>query len=226
MDSAGLSAARLTSAPACTTRGTTNPLRQPANAPAATAITIAMSTIGRSIWRTRLADGSRRGMGGIKLDEVAATVYDRRKFLKVMGLGASAAALAACGGGAGGGAAATTAGVKTTAAAAKPTGSITLYSALNETTNNQLGAAVKAAYPGTTIDLLPLAAAGDLQTRITAEKASPKADIFIGGSSELHDPLGKAGLPENYVSKNAAAPKPEFKAAAGFWTGSYTGSSR
>src|SRR6266568_4842272 len=101
------------------------PRSELATTPAATAITIAMSTIGRSIWRTRLADGSRRGMGGIKLDEVAATVYDRRKFLKIMGLGASAAALAACGGGAGGTAVATTAAATT---AAKPTGSITVYS--------------------------------------------------------------------------------------------------
>ncbi len=161
------------------------------------------------------------------MEDVSTTAYDRRKFLKVMGLGASAAALAACGGGAGTAvatSAAPTAKASTAApTVAKPTGSITVYSALNETTNNQFGDAFKAAYPGTTIDLLPLAAAGDLQTRITAEKASPKADIFIGGSSEFHDPLGKAGLLENYVSANAAQLKPEFKDAAGFWTGWYTG---
>jgi iron(III) transport system substrate-binding protein len=168
-------------------------------------------------------------MGGIKLDEVSGEKgYDRRAFLKVMGLGASAAALAACGGGAGTTAvattaAATTAPAATTAAAVKPTGTITVYSALNETTNNQFTAAFKAAYPGSTVDLLPLAAAGDLQTRITAEKASPKADIFIGGSSEFHDPLGKAGLLEMYVSPNAASLKPEFKDTAGFWTGWYIG---
>lgn len=153
--------------------------------------------------------------------------YDRRKFLKVMGLGASAAALAACGGGAGTTAVATTAATKTTAAAAptvaKATGTITVYSALNETTNNQFTAAFKAAYPGTNVDLLPLAAAGDLQTRIRAEKASPKADVFIGGSSEFHDPLGKEGLLEKYVSPNAAQLKPEFKDANGFWTGWYIG---
>lgn len=150
--------------------------------------------------------------------------YDRRAFLKVMGLGASAAALAACGGGGTGTASASaTQAAATTAAAAKPTGTIVVYSALNETTNNQFSAAFKAAYPGSNIDLLPLAAAGDLQTRITAEKASPKADIFIGGSSEFHDPLGKAGLLEKYESPNAAQLKPEFKDAAGFWTGWYTG---
>jgi iron(III) transport system substrate-binding protein len=151
--------------------------------------------------------------------------YDRRKFLKVMGLGASAAALAACGGGAGTTAVATTAAATKALATtvAKPTGTITVYSALNETTNNQFSAAFKAAYPGSNIDLLPLAAAGDLQTRIRAEKASPKADVFIGGSSEFHDPLGKEGLLEKYVSPNAAVLKPEFKDVNGFWTGWYTG---
>ena len=159
------------------------------------------------------------------MDEVSFNKgYDRRTFLKVMGLGASAAALAACGGGAGTSAVATTAaGAATTAAAAKPTGTITVYSALNETTNNQFSAAFKAAYPGSNIDLLPLAAAGDLQTRIRAEKASPKADVFIGGSSEFHDPLGKEGLLEKYVSPNASVLKPEFKDVNGFWTGWYTG---
>ena len=169
--------------------------------------------------------GSRKAWEGIKLDDVSKG-YDRRAFLKVMGLGASAAALAACGGGAGTATTSAPAGtqaVATTAAAVKPTGTITVYSALNETTNNQFSAAFKAAYPGSNIDLLPLAAAGDLQTRIRAEKASPKADVFIGGSSEFHDPLGKEGLLEKYVSPNAAVLKPEFKDANGFWTGWYTG---
>ncbi|HEX9495784.1 MAG TPA: extracellular solute-binding protein [Candidatus Limnocylindria bacterium] len=153
--------------------------------------------------------------------------YDRRAFLKLMGVGSAAAvALAACGGTGGGTAVATTAGAAATTAAptaAKPTGSITVYSALNESTNDQFSAAFKAAYPGTTLDLLRLPAAGDVQTRIRAEKASPKADVFIGGSSEFHDPLGKEGLLEKYESPNAKDLKPEFKDPAGFWVGWYTG---
>src|SRR5258708_13006099 len=121
-----------------------------------------------------------------------------------MGVGSAAAvALAACGGAGGGTAVATTAGAAATTAAptaAKPTGSITVYSALNESTNDQFSAAFKAAYPGTTLDLLRLPAAGDVQTRIRAEKASPKADVFIGGSSGVPDPPGKEGLPEQYQS--------------------------
>ena len=136
-----------------------------------------------------------------------------------MGLGGAAAALAACGGAG----TAVASAAATGGAAAKPTGNLVVYSALNETTNNAFTDAFKRAYPGATVDLLPLAAAGDLQTRITAEKASPKADIFIGGSSEFHDPLGKQGLLEQYVSPNATDLKAEFKDPSGYWTGWYTG---
>ena len=143
---------------------------------------------------------------------------DRRTFLKSM---AAASALAACGGGGtgtgtGGG----------TAATSTPTalsGRLSVYSALNESTNNAFVAAFKAATPGVEVDLLPLAAAGELQTRIRTEKNSPKADVFIGGSSEFHDPLGKEGLLEPYQSPGASSLAAEFKEASGNWTGWYTG---
>ena len=149
--------------------------------------------------------------------------YDRRTFLKLAG---ATAAIAACGGAATPSPTASAAG--TAAATAAPTaapvtGTISVYSALNQSTNDQFFAAFKAAYPGVSIDLLPLAAAGELQTRITAEKNSPKADIFIGGSSEFHDPLGKAGLLEAYIAPNAKDIAAQFKEPTGLWTGWYTG---
>src|SRR5438105_2978684 len=67
-----------------------------------------------------------------------------------------------------------------TAAPAKVSGRLSVYSALNESTNNAFVDAFKKATPGVEVDLLPLAAAGDLQTRIRTEKNSPKADVFIG----------------------------------------------
>ena len=73
------------------------------------------------------------------------------------------------------------------------------------------------------MDLLPLAAAGELQTRIRAEKASPKADIFIGGDSSFHDGLGKEGLLETYESPNASAVAAQSKDPAKNWTGWYFG---
>ncbi|MFN8526266.1 MAG: ABC transporter substrate-binding protein [Chloroflexota bacterium] len=109
------------------------------------------------------------------------------------------------------------------AAAAKPTGKIAVYSALNESTNNAFVDAFKKSTPGVDVEILPLAAAGELQTRIRTEKASPKADVFIGGSSEFHDPLGKEGLLETYKSPNAAAVDDAFKDPNGMWTGWYLG---
>src|SRR5436305_8986372 len=97
------------------------------------------------------------------------------------------------------------------APAAKPSGKLSIYSALNESTNNAFVDAFKKATPGVEVEILPLAAAGELQTRIQTEKNAPKADIFIGGSSEFHDPLGKAGLLEAYKSPNAEAIDPAYK---------------
>jgi iron(III) transport system substrate-binding protein len=102
-------------------------------------------------------------------------------------------------------------------------GTVTIYSALNESTNNAFTEAFKAATPGIDTAVLPLAAAGELQTRIRTEKDSPKADVFIGGSSEFHDPLGKEGLLVPYVSPNGATVDAAFKDADGNWTGWYLG---
>jgi iron(III) transport system substrate-binding protein len=136
---------------------------------------------------------------------------DRRNFLKLAG---ATALVAACGGSA--------APSPSTSTAPKATGRISIYSALNESTNNQLFAAFTKA-TGVEVSALPLAAAGDLQTKITAEKNNPQADIFVGGSSEFHDPLGKQGLLEAYQSPNAKDVGAQFKEASGLWTGWYTG---
>ena len=141
---------------------------------------------------------------------------DRRSFLKLAG---ATAIVAACGGAP----AATSPSPSASASAtAKATGTISVYSALNESTNNQLFAAFEKA-TGVKVAALPLAAAGDLQTKITAEKNNPQADIFVGGSSEFHDPLGKQGLLEAYKSPNAATVDAQFKEPSGLWTGWYTG---
>jgi iron(III) transport system substrate-binding protein len=145
---------------------------------------------------------------------------DRRSFLKLAGV---TAAVTACGGAPAATAAPATAAATAKATEAPVTGTISVYSALNESTNNEFFGAFKKAYPGVTVNVLPLAAAGELQTRIRTEKASPKADIFIGGSSEFHDPLGKEGLLEAYLAPNAKDIDAKFKEATGLWTGWYTG---
>ncbi|HEV8229738.1 MAG TPA: extracellular solute-binding protein [Candidatus Limnocylindria bacterium] len=144
---------------------------------------------------------------------------DRRTFLKGVGLTAIATAC--------GGAATPSASPAASAAATKTAepvaGTISVYSALNESTNNEFFGAFKKAYPNVTVNVLALAAAGELQTRIRTEKASPKVDIFIGGSSEFHDPLGKEGLLEAYIAPNAKDIDAKFKEPTGLWTGWYTG---
>src|SRR5205823_4096072 len=103
-------------------------------------------------------------------------------------------------------------------------GSLVVYSALNESPNNAFIDGFRNAYPGVAgADVRPLPAAGELQTRILSEKNSPKADIFIGGSSEFHDPLGTQGLLEHYKSPNGAQVDPKFKDPDGSWTGWYIG---
>ncbi len=145
---------------------------------------------------------------------------DRRRFLKLAG---ATAIVAACGGAGTAPSAAPSASTAASAAAtAKATGTISIYSALNESTNNALFDAFTKA-TGVKTSVLPLAAAGDLQTRITAEKNNPQADIFVGGSSEFHDPLGKQGLLEAYQSPAAKDVAAQFKEATGLWTGWYTG---
>ena len=145
---------------------------------------------------------------------------DRRRFLKLAG---ATAFIAACGGASTAPSAAPSAAATAAASAtAKATGRISIYSALNESTNNQLFAAFTKA-TGVDVSALPLAAAGDLQTKITAEKNNPQADIFVGGSSEFHDPLGKQGLLEAYQSPLAKDVAAQFKEATGLWTGWYTG---
>jgi iron(III) transport system substrate-binding protein len=145
---------------------------------------------------------------------------DRRRFLKLAG---ATALVAACGGATSPSAAPSVAASATAAGTPKPTGRISVYSALNQSTNDQFAAAFKAAVPGVEVDLLPLAAAGELQTRIRAEKGSPKADIFVGGDSSFHDGLGKEGLLEAYTSPNASAVAAQSKDPNGNWTGFYFG---
>ena len=53
-------------------------------------------------------------------------------------------------------------------------GKISVYSALNESTNNAFVEAFKKSVPGINVELLPLAAAGELQTRIRTEKTHPR----------------------------------------------------
>jgi iron(III) transport system substrate-binding protein len=161
--------------------------------------------------------------------DIWSPALNRREFLRWLGGGiglAAAGILAACAPAAAPTAVPpppTVAPVVVPTTAPKAGGKISIYSALNQSTNDAFFAAFKAAVPGIDVELLPLAAAGALQTRIIAEKDSPKGDIFVGGDRAFHDVLGKQGLLGKYVSPNAAAIPAGFKDPNGFWTGWYVG---
>ncbi|MFD0681296.1 MULTISPECIES: ABC transporter substrate-binding protein [unclassified Paenibacillus] len=108
---------------------------------------------------------------------------------------------------------------KDTPAASKK---LTVYAALNEDDIVQIQKKFKED-TGIEIEYLRLSGAGEASTRIQAEKASPKADIFVGGSVEFYEPLASQGLLEKYSSPNAKELDAQFNDPKGFWQGWYMG---
>jgi iron(III) transport system substrate-binding protein len=74
-------------------------------------------------------------------------------------------------------------------------------------------------------EVIRVPAAGTLATRIRAEKAAPKADIFIGGSIEFHAPLAAEGLILPYKSPvvEEAHISPVFVSPENYWHGWFMG---
>ena len=119
--------------------------------------------------------------------------------------------------------AATLAPVGSARPAAKSGGVVTVYSALSETMNAAIQSAFEKAQPVIGVEILTLAAAGDLEAHVRAETGAPRADILLGGSSEYHDSLGKDGLLESYRPAGAAAIDASLKDSDGLWTAWYLG---
>jgi iron(III) transport system substrate-binding protein len=78
---------------------------------------------------------------------------------------------------------------------------------------------------GIPVEAVSVAAAGTLAARITAEKARPRGDIFVGGSADFHAPLAKQGLLLAYKSPAAAEAKLDaaYRDPDGYWYGWYLG---
>src|SRR3989449_9694411 len=76
---------------------------------------------------------------------------------------------------------------------AAPTNTIIVYSGMDEYTMNVL---TKAFEPmtGMKVESLILAAAGTMAARVRSEAPFPRADIFVGGPVEIHEPLPRDGL--------------------------------
>ncbi|MEN3929556.1 ABC transporter substrate-binding protein [Microvirga sp. W0021] len=65
--------------------------------------------------------------------------------------------------------------------------------------------------------------AGEIVARVQAEKASPKADVILGGAAENHEFLKEAGLLEQYDSKAGADIPAYYKDKDHYWAGFYVG---
>jgi len=107
---------------------------------------------------------------------------------------------------------------------ARAEGKIVIYAAEDEKT---LGALTKMFTEKTGIETeaVRIPAAGTLVARIRAEKDAPKADVFIGGSIEFHQPLADDGLVVPYDSPlvKEANIKPVFVSPENYWHGWFMG---
>ncbi len=98
---------------------------------------------------------------------------------------------------------------------------IVMYTALQQAEMDDLVRAfTKATGIGVDFVCLP---AGEITARVRAEASNPQVDVFLGGSSEMHDPLGKDGLLVSYDSPVATEIDSRFHDPSGCWHGWYLG---
>lgn len=62
---------------------------------------------------------------------------------------------------------------------------------------------------------------GEAIARMTAEKAAPKADVWLGGTSDGHAKMKQDGITEAYKSPNAKLIPAAYQDKDGFWYGLY-----
>lgn len=62
---------------------------------------------------------------------------------------------------------------------------------------------------------------GEAIARMTAEKAAPKADVWLGGTSDGHAKMKKEGITEAYASPNDKLIPAEYRDKDNFWHGLY-----
>jgi iron(III) transport system substrate-binding protein len=102
---------------------------------------------------------------------------------------------------------------------------VVIYAALDKKTIDEIADAFKQATGLTAEVALQIEQAGTIASRIQTEAANPRADIFIGGNSSIHDSAAKGGFLAKYVSPEVARAKIEQKYLDpdGFWSGWYLG---
>lgn len=102
---------------------------------------------------------------------------------------------------------------------------IVIYAAQDEKTTNEMTRMFTEETKIAT-EVIRVAAAGTLATRIRAEKAAPRADVFMGGSVEFHEPLAMDGLVLPYRSPIVEQAKidPAYVSPQNFWHGFFVNS--
>ncbi|MFB3819250.1 MAG: extracellular solute-binding protein [Candidatus Methylomirabilales bacterium] len=102
---------------------------------------------------------------------------------------------------------------------------VVVYAALDKKTIEEIAQAFKEATGLTAEIALQIEQAGTIASRVQTEAANPRADIFIGGNSSIHDGLAKGGFLAQYVSPEVAKAgiAKKFMDPGGFWSGWYLG---
>lgn len=98
---------------------------------------------------------------------------------------------------------------------------LVVYTALNE---DEMASFVEKFKEDTGIEIEYIqGGAGDISARVLAEKDSPYADVMVGGSVDVYEPLAREGIFVEYDSPNNDDLDPRFNDPNGFWQGWYMG---
>lgn len=105
--------------------------------------------------------------------------------------------------------------------AKKESNKLVVYAALNE---DEIGKFIDKFKEDTGIEIEYIqGGAGDMAARVQAEKDSPNADVLVGGSVDVYEPLAKEGLFIKYDSPNNDSLDSRFNDPNGYWQGWYMG---
>ncbi len=98
---------------------------------------------------------------------------------------------------------------------------LVVYTALNE---DEMASFVEKFKEDTGIEIEYIqGGAGDISARVLAEKDSPYADVMVGGSVDVYEPLAREGIFVAYDSPNNDDLDPRFNDPNGYWQGWYMG---
>ena len=104
---------------------------------------------------------------------------------------------------------------------AAPSGTIVVYSALDDELTGDVLAAFSKAVPTVRVEVGTIAAADEIETRLRVERATRRADVFLGGASAHHQALGADGFLDPFAGPAAAQIGSRFKDPSSLWTGWY-----